>query len=139
MAPNDTTGYAQVGISGLSRVQVWVSAKKETWPGDDPYFTGAPWTDATILPPPKTWGGELPDGRMPSTALGFDSQTGKPHRWPMRLAKAHWATLLPGLPQGEYTLLCRTIDDNGKAQPMPRPFAKSGRTAIEQVPIVVKA
>ena len=132
------TGYAQVGISGLSQVQVWVHPKHEEWPKGDPYFSNAPWKEATILGPPKAWGGELPDGRIPSSALGFEPETGKPRQWPMRLAKAHWASLLPELPEGEYTLRCRTIDDNGNAQPMPRPFAKSGRTAIEEVSIVVK-
>src|SRR6185312_6088952 len=32
------TGYAQVGVSGLSKVQVWVSPKGKAWPADDPYF-----------------------------------------------------------------------------------------------------
>ena len=100
---------------------------------------GGDWTDAEILPPPKDWGVPLPDDRIPPTALGFDPQTGRPRVWPMRLAKAHWATLVSGLPEGQYTLRCRTIDENGNAQPMPRPFAKSGRTAIEEVPIVVQA
>jgi hypothetical protein len=56
----------------------------------------------------------------------------------MRLAKIHWAALLPGLTAGEYTLRCRTIDAKGMAQPMPHPFQKSGHSAIESVDIIVK-
>jgi hypothetical protein len=55
----------------------------------------------------------------------------------MRLAKAHWAIVLPGEPQGKYVLRCRTIDEKGVAQPRPRPFRKSGHAAIEQVDIDV--
>jgi len=46
--------------------------------------------------------------------------------------------LLPGLPAGKYTLRCRTVDENGIAQPLPRPFKKSGRAAIEQVGLTVE-
>ncbi len=126
------TGYAQSGISGLAKVQVWVTPAGKGWDKDDPYFTTAPWTDATILQPPKKWGGDLPGDAIPKDTSGFDA-TGKPKVWPMRLAKAHWAALLPGLPAGEYTLRCRTIDAKGAAQPMPRPFKKGGRCDIESV------
>ena len=50
-----------------------------------------------------------------------------------------WAALLPGLAAGKYTLCCRTIDEKGIAQPMPRPFQKSGHAAIESVDIIVKS
>lgn len=136
--PLPVTGYAQSGIAGLAKVQVWVSAAGKGWKDDDPYFTTAPWTDATILPPPKKWGGDLPQGEIPRDTFGFDA-TGKPKAWPMRLAKAHWATLLPGLPAGDYVLRCRTIDAKGAAQPMPRPFKKGGRCDIESVKFTVTA
>lgn len=135
-APLPITGYAQSGISGLSKVQVWVSAAGKGWKDDDPYFTTAPWVDATILQPPKAWGGDLPGGTIPKDTRGFDA-TGKPKAWPMRLAKAHWAVLLPGLPAGEYTLRCRTVDAKGEAQPMPRPFKKGGRCDIEAIKFTV--
>ena len=131
--PIPVTGYAQTGISGLSKVQVWVHNRDEELPAGDRDFTTAPWTDAEILPPPTSWGGGLPDDRMPAGTQGFDAQSGRPLRWPLRLSKAHWAALLPGLPEGEYTLRSRTIDEKGAAQPMPRPFQKSGHAAIEQV------
>lgn len=136
MTPIPVKGYAQVGVSGLSKVQVWVAPSGKGWDADDPYFTKAPWMDARILPPPAKWGGNLPGGVIPKDTIGFD-ESGRPKTWPMKLAKAHWALLLPGLPTGEYTLRCRTIDAKGGAQPMPRPFKKSGRCDIESVRITV--
>jgi hypothetical protein len=56
----------------------------------------------------------------------------------MRLTRVHWAVLLPGRPAGEYTLRSRTIDGKGVAQPLPRPFQKSGHAAMESVDITVK-
>jgi DMSO/TMAO reductase YedYZ molybdopterin-dependent catalytic subunit len=137
--PIPITGYAQVGISGLKKVQVWIHNDDEELPSGDRFFATAPWRDAEILPPPAKWGGGLPDDRIPSPTYGFDPKTGQPKTWPLRLTKAHWAALLPGLPAGKYTLRCRTVDGNGIAQPMPRPFRKSGRAAIEQVSLTVKA
>ena len=138
MDPIPVTGYTQVGISGLSKVQTWIQPDDEKWPDDDPWFQKAPWQDAKILGPPKIWGGAFPDDKMPSPTKGFDSDTGQPKQWPLLLAKAHWASLLPGLPEGKYTFRCRTIDSKGVGQPLPRPFRKSGRAAIEEVSITVK-
>jgi hypothetical protein len=136
--PIPITGYAQVGISGLSKVQVWIHPSDATWPADDPHFAKAAWTDARILPPPRHWGGALPEGKVPERTAGFDTASGQPLAWPLRLCKVHWAALLPGLPAGEHTLHCRTIDAKGQAQPLPRPFRKSGHCAIEAVKIAVK-
>ncbi|MEO2048760.1 MAG: molybdopterin-dependent oxidoreductase [Pirellulales bacterium] len=132
------TGYAQVGISGLKQVQVWIQNDGEELPSGDKYFTKAPWRDAEILPPPKNWGSDILNNQIPIPTYGFSTKTGQPQHWPLRLSKAHWAVLLPGLPAGEYTLRCRTIDGNGIAQPMPRPFRKSGRAAIDQVKLTVQ-
>lgn len=131
------TGYAQAGISGLKKVQVWIEDKKNPVKSGDRYFASAPWVDAKILPPPKSWGGGLPNGKIPVPTSGFDPKTGQPAKWPIRLAKVHWASLSPGLPAGEYTLRCRTIDEKGIAQPMPRPFRKSGHAAIEKIDLTV--
>jgi len=57
----------------------------------------------------------------------------------MRLGKIYWAILWPGLREGDYTLRSRTIDGNGQAQPMPRPFQKSGHAAIEAIEFKVRA
>jgi len=137
-APIPVTGYAQAGISGLSKVQTWVQRSGEGWPADDPHFTKAPWDDARVLPPPDHWGGNLPDGKIPAGTIGFDAD-GRPKTWPMRLCKAHWAALLPGLPSGEYVLRCRSIDEKGHAQPMPRPYIKSGHCDIQAVKFKVRA
>jgi hypothetical protein len=45
--------------------------------------------------------------------------------------------LIKDVPAGKYDLRCRTIDTNDVAQPLPRPFAKSGRNAIQQVELTV--
>ena len=136
--PIAVTGYAQVGISGVSKVQVWISPSDQEWPADDKNFLNAPWVNAEILPPPKQWGGNLPNDSIPAGTSGFDAE-GWPKTWPMRLSKVHWAALLPGLPAGEYTLRSRTIDEKGIPQPLPRPFRKSGHAAIESVAMRVKA
>jgi DMSO/TMAO reductase YedYZ molybdopterin-dependent catalytic subunit len=134
--PIPVTGYAQVGISGLSRVQVWLQPGSEEWPGEDKYFATAPWTDARILSPPGNWGA-VPEGKVIPQTIGFDPATGQPRSWPPRLGKIHWAALLPGRTAGEYTLRSRTVDEKGHAQPMPRPFRKSGHAAIEAVTLKV--
>jgi DMSO/TMAO reductase YedYZ molybdopterin-dependent catalytic subunit len=136
--PIRVTGLAQVGVSGLRSVQTWIAPADAPWPADDPHFTRAPWADASILPAPSDWGGGLPEGRLPSAPHGFDPGTLRPRRWPMPLTKAHWTATLAAPGPGAYVLRCRTIDENGAAQPMPRPFAKSGRAAIESVRIEVR-
>jgi DMSO/TMAO reductase YedYZ molybdopterin-dependent catalytic subunit len=131
------TGYAQVGIGGVSKVQVWIHPEAQALPPNDRHFATAPWKDARILPPPTTWGGGLLDDKIPANTLGFDSNS-RPRSWPLRLCKVHWVELLPGLPSGDYTLRCRAIDEKGNAQPLPNPFRKSGHAAIEHVSIAVR-
>jgi DMSO/TMAO reductase YedYZ molybdopterin-dependent catalytic subunit len=129
------SGYAQVGIAGLSKVQVAIEPK--TAPTDDrgPTFADAPWVDADLLPPPARWDA-LEGGVVPPGTFGFDDQ-GRPSHWPMRFCNAHWAYASPGLPPGDYVFRCRAVDQQGSAQPMPRPFQKSGHAAIEAVPFQV--
>jgi DMSO/TMAO reductase YedYZ molybdopterin-dependent catalytic subunit len=128
--PATLTGFAQVGISGLAKVQYSVHSQKEPRPEE--------WKDAAILPPPENWGGGLPGGKLPEGTFGFDAKTGKPVEWPMKYTNVLWAALLPGLEPGSYDLGCRTIDGNGIAQPMPRPFLRTGVTAIHRVTLIVK-
>ena len=135
--PIPLTGYAQAGISGLKKVQVWIQNDQEELPTGDRYYTQAPWIDAEILPPPKNWGGGIVDNKIPTSTANFDNKTGQPKTWPIRLSKIHWAILHPGLPKGKYTLRCRTIDEKGVAQPLPRPFRKSGHSTIEKVSLTV--
>ena len=135
--PIAITGLAHVGISGLSRVQVWINPQDKKWPKVDPYFSKAPWQDAKILPPPTKWGGDLPEGKLPSD-VRFFTREGQPKHWPMRYTIAHWATLLKGIAPGKYDIYCRTIDANGIAQPMPRPFRKSGPNTIQKTSITIE-
>lgn len=137
--PIPVTGYAQVGISGLTRVQYSLQEAGQSVPKDDEYFQSLTWVDANILAPPERWGGDQPDDKIPLATMGFDDTTGRPVAWPLRLSKAHWAALIPGMPPGRYWFRSRTIDENGNAQPLPRPFKKSGRAHIEQIGLDVTA
>jgi hypothetical protein len=102
---------------------------------DDPHFLTAQWRDADVLPAPVEWS-SLSGGKIPPGTHGFTNE-GVPKSWPMRLTNAHWAVVLPSLEPGKYVFRCRTIDENGQAQPMPRPFRKSGHAAIESTQISV--
>jgi DMSO/TMAO reductase YedYZ molybdopterin-dependent catalytic subunit len=108
-------GIAQVGVSGLARVQVSVRPR-----GVD----GDTWREgAAIL--------GQPDGLETQGLLGLGNG------WPPRWSIVQWVVELEGLPPGEYELRCRSIDRNEVAQPMPRPFPKSGRVEIQTQPLVV--
>ena len=131
------TGLAQVGMSGLSKVQYWLTPQDQPLAEDDPHFDKGQWKDADILPPPEHWAGDLPGGKLPPIPRQFDA-AGKPLRWPIPNTIVHWAALLKTPSPGKYDLRCRTIDANGIAQPMPRPFPKSGHNAIQKVQIVVE-
>jgi DMSO/TMAO reductase YedYZ molybdopterin-dependent catalytic subunit len=133
------TGLAQVGVSGLMNVQCWLHPVDAALPADDPYFERGNWQPATILPPPDRWGGGLPDDLLLDAPLQFDPASGAPRAWPLRYTVVHWSAVLKGVPPGRYVLRCRSVDLNAVAQPMPRPFAKSGRAEIEQVQVVVEA
>jgi DMSO/TMAO reductase YedYZ molybdopterin-dependent catalytic subunit len=132
-------GVAQVGMSGLSKVQYWLVRQDTPLSADDPTFARADWRDAEILPAPIRWGGGLPDGKLPEAPLQFDPTTGQPREWPIRGTIAYWTAQLSNLPPGKYDLRCRTIDAHGVAQPMPRPFPKSGYNAIQKVSLTVES
>lgn len=134
--PAAITGVAQVGMSGLGKVQFCLWPDKPV-PADDPYRTTADWKDAAVLPPPERWGGGLPEGRLPAPIRQFEQ--GRPAAWPLRYAIVHWAAVLTPPTAGKYELCCRTIDANGTAQPLPRPLPKSGRNEIQSVAVVVEA
>jgi hypothetical protein len=124
------TGLAQVGIQGLQKVQYWLRPAGQPLPENDVYFNSGDWNDALILPPPSRWGSDLPDGKLPPV-IQFDSISGKPISWPVTNTIVHWAALEKVDSPGEYEMRCRTIDANGMAQPMPRPFGRSGINRIE--------
>jgi len=130
------SGVAQAGQSGLSKVQYWLKPAAQPLPAGDRYFESAPWKDAEILPP-EGLGADLPEGRLPEIPGQID-EDGAPVEWPPRYALGHWAALLRNVEPGKYELRCRTIDNRGVAQPLPRPFAKSGGNAIQSVRISVR-
>ena len=88
--PAALTGMAQVGVSGLSKVQYCVHSQKEPWPADDPYWTKADWKDAAILPPPADWGGGLPGGKLPANTSQIDPENG--HAPPMAACATRLST-----------------------------------------------
>ena len=63
------TGLAQVGMSGLSKVQCCLVPRGAPTPKDTDLLAGADWRDAEILPPPVRWGGGLPEGRLPANTF----------------------------------------------------------------------
>jgi DMSO/TMAO reductase YedYZ molybdopterin-dependent catalytic subunit len=136
--PLAISGVAQAGMGGLSKVQFWITPEEAVLP-DDPYFFTADWRDAQILRPPIGWGGGLPNGKLPDIPLQFDPNTKQPREWPIRGTIAFWRAQIGDLKPGKYALRCRTIDANDVAQPMPRPFPKSGYNAIQKATIVVEA
>jgi DMSO/TMAO reductase YedYZ molybdopterin-dependent catalytic subunit len=137
--PVAIVGVAQVGMSGLEKVQCSLHPEEDPLPPDDPCLDKLDWQEARILPPPEDWGGGLPAGKLPAVPLQFDPATGKPRSWPLRYAIAHWAAVMSGPRPGKYHLRCRTIDGSGIAQPLPRPLPRSGNNAIQQVPLIVEA
>ncbi|MCI0457565.1 MAG: molybdopterin-dependent oxidoreductase [Gemmataceae bacterium] len=128
------TGTVMVGISGLKRVEYWLrsdAGKHGQLADDDPAWRTAKWVPCTIQPPPKDWGGTLPDGVMPRDVWGFDPRTGRPREWPLRFSWALWSVTLPKLAAGAYEFRARAVDLNDFAQPEPRPYPKSGRNEVQ--------
>ncbi len=135
--PAVVTGVAQVGPSGLAKVQCWLHPQTEPLPPDDPYLAAGKWQDAVLLGPPQRWGGHFEEGKLPPVPEQLDP-AGRPRQWPLRYTLAHWAFVLKVAAPGRYDLRCRTIDGRGIAQPMPRPFPKSGANGIQRVEVVVE-
>jgi DMSO/TMAO reductase YedYZ molybdopterin-dependent catalytic subunit len=125
----EISGIAQVGVSGLARVEYWVRPVSDG-PIDlvaDPYLARGDWREAEM------------EGRPADLdTLGLTSPAQCGSQWPLRYTFVRWRAALPGLPEGEYELCCRSIDLNGIAQPMPRPHAKSGRAEIQRVALRVE-
>lgn len=132
------TGIAQAGMSGLTKIQYWLHPAEDDLPKGDRYFTTIDWKDAQILTPDKNWDGRFSSQKLPQIPHQIDPN-GQPTSWPLPNTITHWATIIPPLEPGKYQLRCRTIDRNGIAQPMPRPFQKSGGNAIHMKEIEVTA
>ena len=128
-------GNAQIGVSGLSKVQWSLRNVNDPLPANDPHFTKANWQDAHITPFDAS--GIQGFANAPLHPVQFDPKTKKPREWPIRYSLCHWTAELPKLAAGKYEVRCRTIDANGIAQPMPRPFDKSGRNHIQMMKLEV--
>ena len=128
-------GNAQVGVSGLSKVQYWIHKESDPMPPNDPYFTSAPWQDAQIVGFDEAALKGLDLTRVHPAQ--FDAFTKKPRQWPLRYTLCRWTAEPRNFVPGKYKLRCRTIDEGGYAQPMPRPFPKSGRNGIQVVSLEV--
>ncbi len=130
-------GNAQTGISGLKKVQYWLRDVRTPLPANDPHFTKAPWQDAQIVP----FDGAAIAGfkSAPLHPAQFDPATKKPREWPLRHTLCRWTAAPLKITPGNYELRCRTIDANGAAQPMPRPFPKSGKNNIQKMLLEVMA
>jgi DMSO/TMAO reductase YedYZ molybdopterin-dependent catalytic subunit len=130
-------GNAQVGVSGLTKVQYWLRRADEPLPEGDRYFTKAPWQDARISPfDPEAIKG-FDHAKL--NPVQFDPATKQPREWPLRDTLCRWTAKPRKLAAGSYELRCRTIDKGEHAQPMPRPFPKSGRNQIQIVKLEVVA
>jgi hypothetical protein len=136
--PFPITGFAQVGLSGLKKVQYWLHPDGQPLPENDPYLAKGDWRDAIVLPPPEKWGSDLPDGKLPPV-MQMDPKTGQFFTWPIPNTIVHWAALAKTTAPGQYQLRCRSIDANGIAQPLPRPFGKSGINAIKMAELKAEA
>jgi len=134
------TGTAMVGLPGLKRIEYWIrpdAGAHGRIDDDDPAWRTARWLPCTIQPPPKDWGGALPQGVMPRDVWGFDPKTGRPREWPMRYSWGLWSVTLDKLAAGTYEFRVRTVDQNDFAQPEPRPYAKAGRNEVQYKGITV--
>ncbi len=135
-------GTAMVGWSGLKRVEYWLRPDTGTHGRlavEDPAWQTAEWQPCTIDPPPKNWGGNLPDGVLPRDIWGFDPASGQPREWPLRFSIAHWTATIQDLAARAYEFRARAVDLNGYAQPEPRPYPKSGRNEVQYKPVLVMA
>jgi hypothetical protein len=130
-------GNAQSGISGLTKVQYWLRQAGPELREDDPQFTRAPWQDAAIAPFDAAAIKNVDVAKWHPAQ--FDPITKLPREWPLRHTLCRWRAPAQQLIPGKYELRCRTIDANGTAQPMPRPFPKSGRNGIQCLKISVEA
>jgi DMSO/TMAO reductase YedYZ molybdopterin-dependent catalytic subunit len=129
-------GTAMVGWPGLDRVEYWLRpvpapGEGEDLRDDDPAWASAAWRPARLDPPPAELAAELPDGVDPARIWGFGPD-GRPKQWPLRFSIVSWSVSLADFGPGTYQFRVRTVDQNGFAQPEPRPFAqRSGVNGVQ--------
>jgi hypothetical protein len=127
------TGKVISGLSGVKRVECWVrrvEGKPAPLADDAPELLRGPWVECELQSQPD-WNAILPRGVSPKRLLGFDKTTGKPLTWPPRYSVIAYSATLGDLKPGQYEIRARAVDQNGFAQPEPRPTQKSGRNGIQ--------
>jgi DMSO/TMAO reductase YedYZ molybdopterin-dependent catalytic subunit len=132
-APVTYYGRAIVGLPGLKRVEYWLRPDTGTegeLAADDEAWKTATWQLGEIDAPPDDWSTQLPKGISSQELWGFDDKTGKPKDWPLRYTVATWTVTLKDVKPGSYELRVRSVDQNGHAQPQPRPQLATGRNAV---------
>ena len=123
-------GLVISGLSGLQRVEYCLTggpAAASAGTGKDTDI----WNPCRLEEPPRDWRKVLPAGVSTRRILGFDAKTGKPSSWPLPYSMISWSAALNRLPPGKYSIRARAVDQNGFAQPEPRPNQKSGMNALE--------
>ena len=128
--PIAITGLVMAGLSGVKRVEYCLQ-RDDSKPGEPKVEAPEQWNEAQLEEPPADWSSVLPVGVASRQVLGFDSNTGKPAKWPLRYSMISWTATLKGLAPGKYALRARAVDLNGFAQPEPRASQKAGRNALE--------
>jgi hypothetical protein len=139
--PITVRGVAVVGASGLKRVEYWLRPDQGTHGElavDDPAWAKAEWRPTVVRgqPPPQLAEG-LPSGQFPEGVLFLDPKTQRPQMWPLPFSWIGWEVRLEGLATGAYEFRVRAVDQNGYAQPEPRPNPQSGIADIPCMTLVV--
>ena len=105
---------------------------------DDPYFITAPWVDATLLPAPTNSDALPAEGKFRRTRTALMPPACRnPGLFGLRMLIG--PRYCPACPSANTRSVAGRSTRSGQlAQPMPRPFKKSGHAAIESVIIKVK-
>lgn len=123
-------GLVISGLSGLQRVEYCLTggpAAASAGTGKDTEI----WNPCRLEEPPRDWRKVLPAGVSTRRILGFDAKTGKPFSWTLPYSMISWSAALNRLPPGKYSIRARAVDQNGFAQPEPRPNQKSGMNGLD--------
>jgi DMSO/TMAO reductase YedYZ molybdopterin-dependent catalytic subunit len=133
-------GVAIVGASGLERVEYWIRPDQGTHgvlSDDDPAWARAEWKEADLQKEaPRNWAEGMPGGVFPAGVIFVDPSQ-RPKVWPLPFSWVAWRVRLEAPEPGAYEFRVRTIDQNGFAQPEPRPNRQSGIADIPCLTFIV--
>jgi DMSO/TMAO reductase YedYZ molybdopterin-dependent catalytic subunit len=123
-------GLVISGLSGLKQVEYSLK-RQDAKPGEPAAEEDDSWLECRIEEPPGDWSSVLPAGVSSRQVLGFSPESGKPVTWPLRYSMVSWSATLKDLAPGRYSVRTRAVDQNGFAQPDPRPNPKAGMNGLE--------